>query len=128
MAEIEYTKNLQSPAQFQRGDSLTVRGATVTELLAALEEAREKPDFAEFFSVKAVTVIDVTDEPSPPQDVIQARADEEAALANIEKHLGKPASAAQIAVAAKKSGKSVTELQGISEAEAKRLISEGSSK
>jgi hypothetical protein len=145
VAEIEYTKNLQSPAQFQRGDSLTVRGGTVTELLAALAEAKSKPEFAEFFGgtpdavVKAadwgfevghaaatiaanVKIEDVTDEAKPPSDI--------EALENLKNVLGatpveKPASPAQIAVAAKKSGKSVSELQGISEAAAKELIKKG---
>jgi orotate phosphoribosyltransferase-like protein len=116
VAEIEYTKNLQSPAQFQRGDSLTVRGATVTELVAALAEAKGQPEFAAFF-VDAVVVQDVTDEDKPLTDI--------EAIANIEKHLGKPASPAQIAVAAKKSGKTVEELTGISEERAKELIKKG---
>jgi hypothetical protein len=127
MAEIEYTKNLQSPAQFQRGDSLTVRAGTVTELCALLEEAGKNTQFWEFFGQPKVVVEDVTDEAKPPSDI--------EALANIQKHLGKsmdalasaqkPASPAQIAVAAKKSGKPVSELQGISEAEAKELIKKG---
>jgi hypothetical protein len=102
-------------------DMLNVRANTASELDAIVEEARGKQSLAEFFSVKAV-VVDVTDETKPPSDI--------EALENLKNVLGatpveKPASAAQIAVAAKKSGKSVEELQGISEAAAKELIKKG---
>jgi hypothetical protein len=125
LAEIEYTKNLQSPAQFQRGDSLTVRGTTVPEMLAALYEASKEESLAEFFSVKEVVVEDVTDEAKPPSDI--------EALENLKNVLGatpveEPASDNLRAVAAKKSGKTYAELEGISKTEAQRLIKEGSKK
>jgi hypothetical protein len=124
VSEVEYTKNLQSPAQFQRGDSLTVRANTVPEAVALMEEASKKPELAAFFpkaevpKAPAVTVQDVT---------VDAPSDEEAlvALKNIGATESKPATPAQIAVAAKKSGKSKEELAGISEADAKALIAGG---
>jgi hypothetical protein len=132
VAEIEYTMNLEPRAQYQRGDSLVFRASTATELEALLLEAETKKYLSEFFyggpavslgttnssaETTVVKVHDVTDEDKPLSDI--------EAIANIEKHLGKPASPAQIAVAAKKSGKTVEELTGISEERAKELIKKG---
>jgi hypothetical protein len=110
-------------------DMVNVRANTVTELQALIDEAKTKDDLKGFFGAAvpkapAVVVQDVTDEVKVPTDI--------EALENIEKHLGasttstvKLASKVQILVAAKKSGKSVDELQGISEADAKLLIAGG---
>lgn len=125
LADIEYTKNLAPAAQYQRGDSLTFRASTAVELAALLDEAKGKPELGEFFSPATEGTENVT-----KVKVLEPSTDTEA-LENLKNVLGatpveKPASPAQIAVAAKKSGKSVEELQGISEAAAKALIQKGS--
>ena len=94
---------------------LNVRGQSAQEVNAILDEAKQKDNFIGFFDRSAVSS---TTAAAPVTD--------EQAVAAIQQHLGPEqelASAAQIAVAAKKSGKSVEELQGISKAEVKKLIS-----
>lgn len=114
-------------------DMVNVRANTADELQSIVDEAKTKADLARFFGGGGGSQRASATEPTAPSQP-EARADsppsEAEALANIEKHLGAkpaedPATAAQIAVAAKKSGKSVEELQGISAAEAKALIAGG---
>lgn len=104
-------------AQYAKGNMLNVRADTVAELAALLDEAKGRPELGEFFGAN--------------QSVAwQQEADDALASAQalVTKHLGPEqelASAAQIAAAAAESGKSVEELQGISKAEAKKLIAGG---
>lgn len=100
-------------AQYQKGNMLNVRADTVAELAALLDEAKNAPGLAEFFT--------------EPSAVTPPRANETLteAQAKVTEHLGPQAelaTPAQIAYAATKSGKSVEELQGISKEQAKAYI------
>lgn len=115
-------------------DLLNIRAQTADELEGVIEDAKTRPDLAPFFGGTAPSSpVAAAAGPGPAGDAGGAAATvptDAEAVANIEKHLGAkpaedPATAAQIAVAAKKSGKSVEELQGISAAEAKALIAGG---
>ncbi len=127
-------------------DMVNVRAETARELQAIVDEAKGMKDLAPFFSgsaakaagtgpVAGVTETTVTgqldrDLAQADRDLAEGRTvSVDEALANITKHLGpgteKAATAAQILVAAKKSGKSKQELEGISEVAAKALIAGG---
>lgn len=127
MAEIELVLNLAPPAQFQRGDSLTITASSMVELAAILDEASRggSEEVSRFFldrgvTVPSVTVTDVTDESKPPSDI--------EALAAIEKHLGsgqvEPASDAQVLVLVKR-GMGEAEAKALSKTEASKRIKEG---
>jgi hypothetical protein len=122
-------------------DMVNVRADTAAELQAIVNEAKTKDDLKDFFVVppKANAASVVGTGPVAPATSEAATApgaqyaagllSKKTALENIAKHLGpgteKAASAAQIAVAAKKSGKPAEELRGISEAMAKHIIATG---
>jgi hypothetical protein len=117
---------------------LSVTGSTVVEVGGVLREASKNPDFAVFFGPTPAGQ-------HPASDAVQKIIDEKKAEAAtgltgddavtaaeaqalVTKHLGpteEAASAALIKVAAKASGKTVEELQGISKTEALRLKKEG---
>ena len=100
-------------AQYAKGNMLNVRADTVAELAALLDEAQKRPELAQFFT---------------PTLVGPVVSEEDQAEAAFLKHLGpgqELASATQIAAAAAVSGKTIEELQGISKAEAKALITGG---
>lgn len=112
------------------GDNIfTLRADSVTEMEGLISEAEQNAVVAPFFLGPRTTQLTkvVPDDPGPD---LTTPSDEEA-VAAIKKELGAvavavPASKALIAVAARKSGKTPEELEGISEADAKRLITEGS--
>ena len=101
-------------------DLLNVRGQNAQEVDAEIDEARQKDHLKRFFE-KGHTFVGSTVTTTPVPSAVTVEQAQEA----VTQHLGPEqelASAAQIAVAAKKSGKSVEELQGISKAEVKKLI------
>lgn len=130
---------------FRRGDaSLTLRAQNRVEMEGLIQDVEKSDVLLPFFSALSAGVVagsspaEATDaseaEETPDsgpasEDSSSTGVTPEEAQAAVSKHLGageERASATLVKVAAKKSGKSLEELDGISTTEAKRLISEGS--
>lgn len=122
--KFQVTYNTPPPQQYAKGNMLNIRANTADELQSAIDDAKQRADLAPFFAFAYAMNPPVDLSSDGAESVNATEPTPEEAQAAIERNLGagqEAASPAQIAVAARKSGKTVEELQGISVEQAKAL-------